>query len=237
MNEIIETNRIGAICAICLEGFIPGEKQYTHKGGENHDGFHKGCLKDALKVNPICPYEKMHINPNSLIPLTERIAATLKLILFNAGCAALLGLGVSAAATAAGAASAAAGAVSVVGTFLVTGLGEEAAGAGVRATVAAIARVAIVAGVRVGVIAGAAVIAGEEITRGTAVIAGATGVAINLFSEYIEVSEKDRKNIGNAMIVAGLTSQLAVDAGISPLAAIPIIGGLAAAIFSLVRRR
>ena len=90
MSAAIQTNR-GGICGICFDEFIPGTLQFTHVGGENHDGFHRSCLASWLAINPSCPIDRQRINPANLISRKERIIQKLIPILVNTACATAIG--------------------------------------------------------------------------------------------------------------------------------------------------
>lgn len=77
MSAIISTNR-GGSCSICVTDFSPTDKQFTHLGGEGHDGFHKDCLKKWSIQKSTCPYNCGTINRNDLLSRTERIMAHLR---------------------------------------------------------------------------------------------------------------------------------------------------------------
>jgi len=83
MAAIIQTTR-GGRCGICASDFEPGERQFTHIGGEGHDGFHGRCFLNWLRAHPICPYHDGDVDPSALVPRTERIMAYLKPALENA---------------------------------------------------------------------------------------------------------------------------------------------------------
>lgn len=81
MSVVVTTNR-GGICSVCQEKFGFFEYQFTHRGGENHDGFHETCLEPWLDVNPTCPIDRQPIDPSSLIFLAERIKARREALTF-----------------------------------------------------------------------------------------------------------------------------------------------------------
>ena len=91
MSGVIETNR-GGVCAICQEEFLSGDQQFTHEGGEDHNGFHRECFTVWLRTNPTCPYDRQLISPNSLLSRTDRVMARLGPAFVNAACAAYLGI-------------------------------------------------------------------------------------------------------------------------------------------------
>lgn len=64
-------NRENPVCAICTDGFGPHEEQWTHEGGQDHDPFHKDCLKKWVATHPTCPYDRAPIDSNSLFSRTE----------------------------------------------------------------------------------------------------------------------------------------------------------------------
>lgn len=75
MSAIISSSR-GGMCGICHEEFALFDNQVTHVGGENHDGFHRQCLKNWTLRSPTCPYDRTSIDRSSLTTRTERIMET-----------------------------------------------------------------------------------------------------------------------------------------------------------------
>lgn len=72
----VTTDR-GGSCSICQEAFSPEDQQFTHVGGEGHDGFHKECLATWLKTKATCPYRCGDINPYPLLSRCDQIKSTL----------------------------------------------------------------------------------------------------------------------------------------------------------------
>ena len=70
MSSIVATNR-GGMCCICWEEFESGEPQFTHEGGEGHDGFHQPCLANWVHQNATCPYDRQPIDLTSLLSRTD----------------------------------------------------------------------------------------------------------------------------------------------------------------------
>lgn len=85
MSLIVATNR-GGMCSICIEEFGPQDRQVTHVGGENHDGFHEECLKKWLVQNPTCPCDRQPIQ-KPLLTRSEKLVT----VLTGAVCGAFFG--------------------------------------------------------------------------------------------------------------------------------------------------
>ncbi len=86
----VTTNRVDPKCAICLDGFNPGERQWNHVGGEGHDPLHRECLESSFQSGYYyCPHDRNPINPN--FPAVGIFEKT-KQALINTACAATLGI-------------------------------------------------------------------------------------------------------------------------------------------------
>lgn len=112
MAAVIETKKGGA-CEICFNEFTPTDRQLTHKGAGNHNGFHPECLEPwrNSKISYLfnktrhtfpCPYDKMAIDSDSLslaidpkfrVSRIEQIKRKLPRLLMNVSLAAVLGKG------------------------------------------------------------------------------------------------------------------------------------------------
>ena len=88
MALITTTDRVGP-CGICYEEFKQNERKYSHIGGENHDGFHRTCLKSWLSQNSTCPYDRVPVNPTALLSNKERLMLRYKPAV-NAGLATII---------------------------------------------------------------------------------------------------------------------------------------------------
>ncbi len=91
MSFAIRTVR-GGICGLCHEEFSASDEQYTHVGGERHDGFHKICFINCLNAKAVCPWDGMAVDPTSLTSRTERIMQRLKAAYEDANVAATVGI-------------------------------------------------------------------------------------------------------------------------------------------------
>ncbi|MBX7067722.1 MAG: RING finger protein [Parachlamydiales bacterium] len=94
MNAFAQISNIqNPTCPICHDGFNDGQEQWTHEGGENHDPFHKQCLKSWVDINPSCPLDRMKINRISFLPRTARVLGLAQKALRNTVLTATLGAG------------------------------------------------------------------------------------------------------------------------------------------------
>lgn len=117
MASIITNNRPDATCAICLGGFYPGELQYTHVNGVEHDGFHHDCLSElfekAVEQNkvPLCPHDRVPLEESRAKKMIRPVMTRFKAAIKDAAYTTLFSLPMAAAGAAVGlAAGAAAGA-------------------------------------------------------------------------------------------------------------------------------
>lgn len=120
--ESLQTIRAprSATCGICHNCFSHRNRSaVTHPSAVDTVGgqrarhlFHKECIKQWLLVSPICPYDRVKLNLNSIISRRERVAIIFKTATFSAA------IGLSAGVI--GAAGSVAG--GIIGTSVAVGL-------------------------------------------------------------------------------------------------------------------
>lgn len=245
MSAIISSSK-GGICAICriqldLNDFEPQNEPVTHIGGENHDGFHKGCLLEWLVKRQICPLDRQPIDPYCELLRSDYLKREIQLVRTNTAYAAGLGGGVALVAEA------------VAGLVTTFGFGETAGIFAVAGAAAAIGTAGAVMSKDVGALAGLAaagvlpaVLSMTTIgkTAATAAAIGAlgtaalAGVGVDWFLKYREVDSLDRQSMGLGMSMGAMVSGFAV-ISMDPQLVIPTIvsvGGIAAGILTLKRK-
>ncbi len=246
MAAIVTTQR-GGCCGICLEEFVPPELQFTHEGGEGHDGFHKSCLGKWLIHHSTCPLDRQVIDRSSLVSRTDLIRERLKIAMVNASLAVCFGTVVSVA-----------GRVTVAALDRIAEKGRIAKMLPIAILPEKFLAAIIVPTVTIGVAFGSAAIArvagaGTEITAAASVVGtlvvdrmittgteaeAVAGSAITAFAGYAAVSV-DRNNVGWGMFVGGCVPLIGLFFNrkyVPQLStAIPLIAGTAAGILSLIR--
>lgn len=73
----------GQMCGVCWNGFGEGEVAFTHEGRlidgkrrephPNHDPFHKECLRRWVVISPVCPFDRVPLDLDSVVSRTARV--------------------------------------------------------------------------------------------------------------------------------------------------------------------
>ena len=229
-NAVLSTsNREAPICVVCRGDFEGQEEQWTHEGGQGHDPFHKNCFQAWLRVNPICPYDEILIDPSTIISRTDRIFEKTKQVLVNSTRAAFVGAVAVPVVAVAEAALVAVAAVAVAAEAERVGI----AVAPTVAVVAAVAAAAVAAEAEGGVGRAVAVAA-------VAAVAAAAAAVIRGLCDHLEMTENDQINISIGLCLGGLGMVMMVltsgsDFFPTALAIVPLACGIFSGVATLRR--